>query len=137
MMEHPSVVRWRKAVESKDTAAISAILAENVVLCSPIKHEPYSGQNAVITYLSGAFKAFINPSFRYINALSGVKSASLEFNVLIDGDLVDGIELITWSDNGKITEIKLFLRPLNVINKIHQSMNSKLKPQAVSSNKDK
>ncbi len=136
-MEHPSVVRWRKAVENKDIAALSPILAENVVLCSPVKHDTYSGQSAVITYLSGAFKAFINPSFRYINILSGAKSASLEFNVLIDGDLVDGIEVITWSDNGKITEIKLFLRPLNVINKIHQAMNSRLKSQALSHSNDK
>ena len=137
MMEHPCVVRWRKAVESKDISALAPILTESVVLFSPIKHEPYSGHNAVITYLSGAFKAFINPSFRYINILSGAKSASLEFNVLIDGDLVDGIELIAWSDHGKITEIKLLLRPLNVINKIHQTMNIKHKSQSASIARDK
>ena len=128
-MDHPALVRWRKAVESRDVAMLSPILAENVVLFSPTKHEPYSGQHAVSTYLSGAFKAFINPSFKYINILSGAKNASLEFNVEIDGLLVDGIEVIAWSDTGKITEIKLFLRPLNVINKIHQTMNIKHKSQ--------
>ena len=129
MIDHPALVRWRKAVENKDITAISPILAENVVLLSPIKHEPYSGQHAVIMYLSGAFKAFINPSFKYINILSGTKNASLEFNVEIDGLLVGGIEVITWSDTGKITDIKLFLPPLNVINKIHQAMNIKHKSQ--------
>lgn len=80
-------------------------------------------------YLSDAFKTFINPSFKYINILSGTKNASLEFNVEIDGLLVGGIEVITWSDTGKITDIKLFLPPLNVINKIHQAMNIKHKSQ--------
>lgn len=128
-MDHPALARWQKAIENKDLVIITSLLADHVQLYSPVKHEPYVGKNSVITYLSGAFKAFINQSYRYAKCISAGNQAMLEFNLEIDGMRINGVEVISWTASGKIIEIKLMLRPTNVINRVHQMMNSRLKNQ--------
>lgn len=46
----------------------------------------------------------------------------LEFQVEIDGISVNGVDMITWDDDGRIVEVKVMLRPLKAINLIHQKM---------------
>jgi len=44
------------------------------------------------------------------------------FQVEIDGISVNGIDMIKWDDEGRITEFKVMIRPLKAINLIHQKM---------------
>ena len=46
----------------------------------------------------------------------------LEFEAVIDGVQVNGVDLIKWNDAGQIVEFKVMLRPLKAINLIHQRM---------------
>ena len=45
-----------------------------------------------------------------------------QFQVEIDGISVNGVDMITWDDDGRIVEFKVMLRPLKAINLIHQKM---------------
>jgi hypothetical protein len=40
----------------------------------------------------------------------------------MDGISVNGVDMIKWNDDGKITEFKVMLRPLKAVNLIHQKM---------------
>ena len=44
----------------------------------------------------------------------------------MNGLYVNGIDLITWNDEGKIIEFKVLIRPLQAVNHIHQMMGKML-----------
>ncbi len=71
-----------------------------------------------------------NDTFTYRNEWIGETSAVLEFEVLIDGIAVNGIDMIAWNGDQKITEFKVMIRPLKAINLIHQMMGSTLETMA-------
>ena len=53
---------------------------------------------------------------------NGPRDAALEFQVEMDGIVVNGIDLLKWNDEGQIVEFKVLIRPLKAINLIHQKM---------------
>ena len=52
--------------------------------------------------------------------------ACLEFETEINGTYVNGIDLITWNEENKITEFKVLVRPLQAVNTLHQMMGEML-----------
>ena len=64
----------------------------------------------------------MNESFRYVREVVGERDAVLEFQVEIDGIVVNGVDMIRWDDDGRIVDFKVMLRPLKAINLIHQRM---------------
>jgi hypothetical protein len=45
---------------------------------------------------------------------------------VIEGITVNGVDMITWGTDGKITEFKVMVRPLKAINLIHRMMGEML-----------
>lgn len=116
------IPRWHDIVRSHDAALLPALLADDVVFESPVVHTPQPGKAVTLQYLGAAMQVFNNSSFRYVNEWHGPHSAVLEFETTCDGIAVNGVDMITWDDEGKITDFKVMLRPLKAINLIHQKM---------------
>jgi hypothetical protein len=113
---------WHGLVKSRNVKGLDALLADEVVFFSPVVHTPQVGRALTLQYLSAAFHVFFNESFRYVRELSARRDAVLEFQVEIDGISVNGIDMLKWDDEGRITEFKVMIRPLKAINLIHQKM---------------
>jgi hypothetical protein len=113
---------WHGLVKSRNVKGLDALLADDVVFFSPVVHTPQVGRALTLQYLSAAFHVFFNESFRYVRELSARRDAVLEFQVEIDGISVNGIDMLKWDDEGRITEFKVMIRPLKAINLIHQKM---------------
>jgi hypothetical protein len=113
---------WHHLVENRDTQGLDALLADEAVFYSPVVHTPQVGKAITKKYLAAAFHVFFNESFRYVRELKGNRDAVLEFEVILDGITVNGVDMIKWNDAGKITEFKVMLRPLKAVNLIHQKM---------------
>ena len=60
----------------------------------------------------------------------GATSGILEFETVIDGISVNGIDMIGWNDKGQITSFKVMVRPLKAINKLHEMMGKLLMEMA-------
>ena len=73
---------------------------------------------------------FANESFHYVRELRGDRDAILEFELELDGIAINGVDMIKWNEDGKITEFKVMLRPLKAVNLIHQKMATMLQPSA-------
>ena len=52
--------------------------------------------------------------------------AILEFETTIDGKYVNGVDIVTFNDEGKISEFKVMIRPLQAVNIIHLQMQNML-----------
>ena len=52
--------------------------------------------------------------------------AVLEFETTIGGKYVNGIDLITCDDDGRIVEFKVMIRPLQAVNIVHEQMRAML-----------
>ena len=107
---------------SSDENAISALLHEDAVFESPVVHTPQRGKPITVKYLASAGKVFSNTGFHYVGEWEGKNSLILEFNAEINGIKIDGIDMITWNDDGLITNFKVMVRPLKAMNMLHQKM---------------
>jgi hypothetical protein len=74
-----------------------------------------------------AAQVFNNKSFNYTKEIINKNHATLEFELIIDGIEINGIDLITWNEDGLIIEFKVFIRPLQGVNVIHSMMQNMLK----------
>ena len=126
-MPHPTIATWHHLVKTRNPAGLDALLAEDAVFLSPIVHSPQRGKALTKGYLHAALEVFFNDSFRYVRELTGENDAMLEFETMIDGVLVNGVNLIKWDAVGKITEFKVMIRPLKAINLIYGRMGAMLK----------
>jgi len=117
-----TLARWHELVQSRHPRGLDALLSDQVVFHSPVVHTPQVGKAITTRYLAAAFQVFFNESFRYVRELTGPRDAVLEFQVEIDGISVNGVDMITWDDKGKIVAFKVMLRPLKAVNLIHQKM---------------
>jgi hypothetical protein len=113
---------WHRLVKERDGRGLDGLLAENAVFYSPVVHTPQVGKAITKKYLTAAFHVFFNESFRYVRELSDKHDAVLEFEVELEGITVNGVDMIKWNDDGKITQFKVMLRPLKAVTLIHQKM---------------
>jgi hypothetical protein len=117
-----TITTWHDLVKSADPVLLDSIIAENAVFHSPIVHTPQVGKALTKMYLMAAFKVLFNDSFKYVRELVSENDAILEFEVVIDGILVNGVDMIRFNDEGLIIDFKVMIRPLKGINLIQQKM---------------
>ncbi|SCX57843.1 nuclear transport factor 2 family protein [Variovorax sp. EL159] len=121
-----TLATWHRLVKERDLAGLDALLDEEAVFHSPVVHKPQVGKSITKKYLSAAFQVFFNESFRYVRELKGANDAVLEFELELDGIVINGVDMIKWNEAGRITEFKVMLRPLKAVNLIHQKMGAQL-----------
>ena len=121
-----TIATWHKLITSKSAEGLDDILAENVVFHSPVVHTPQAGKPITTLYLTAALHVFNNESFQYLREVSSGNHAVLEFQTIIDGITVNGVDMITWGDDGRIIDFKVMIRPLKAINLIHKMMGEML-----------
>ncbi len=119
---------WHARMESKSREELSAQLADDAVFHSPVVHTPQQGKPIVMAYLSAADEVLGNDSFRYVREIVDDSSnmAMLEFELELDGIHVNGVDIISWNDEGKIQDFKVMVRPLKAINKVWEEMGKML-----------
>ncbi|MET3181611.1 nuclear transport factor 2 family protein [Variovorax sp. NFACC27] len=121
-----TLATWHRLVKERDVAGLDALLDDNAVFHSPVVHTPQAGKGITKKYLAAAFQVFFNESFRYVRELRSERDAVLEFALELDGIQINGVDMMKWNDEGKITEFKVMLRPLKAVNLIHQKMGAQL-----------
>lgn len=121
-MRNKTIDAWHEFVRSKNSALFTEFLADTVRFHSPVVHSPQAGKAITLLYLETAHDVLANDSFKYAREWVSEYDAVLEFNVTVKGILVNGVDMISWDGEGKITDFKVMIRPLQAINIIHQEM---------------
>jgi hypothetical protein len=125
-MASDPIETWHRLVVESNPGGLDLLLADDVVFHSPVVHTPQVGKAITRLYLGAAFHVFYNPTFRYVREIRGERDAMLEFETVLDGITVNGVDLIKWNEAGQIVEFKVMVRPLKAINLIHQKMGAML-----------
>ncbi len=118
--------KWYAYAETHDAQALWDILAPDAVFESPVVHTPQRGRDITYKYLVGAMHVLGGEGFRYVGEWRKTNGAVLEFEREIDGIRVNGVDMISWNDEGQITHFKVMIRPLKAINLVHQLMGAQL-----------
>ncbi|MFI2230504.1 nuclear transport factor 2 family protein [Nocardia testacea] len=113
---------FRKAVEERDTAAIEALLADNVVFTSPVAFKPYPGKPITAAILRGVLRVF--EDFRYIREIAdpGGRDHALVFEATVAGKRLTGCDFLHFDENGKIDDFMVMVRPLSAASALAEAM---------------
>jgi len=125
-----TLATWHELVRTGDAGGLDRLLAENAVFHSPIVHTPQAGKALTRRYLAAAFQVFFQPGFHYVREVVGERDAVLEFEMVIDGVTVNGVDMIHWDAEGRIDDFKVMIRPLKAIELIHARMAAMLRAGA-------
>jgi len=121
----PVIERWLRVIEAGQTTEaergehltteLEDMLAEDAVFHSPAVFTPQRGRATAVAYLRAAEQMFSQSGFHYVEKWIGADSAVLHFAAAFDGLSVEGIDIIHWNDDGKITSVKVMIRPFKAL----------------------
>jgi hypothetical protein len=125
--------KWHDHLKGEFEGGLDELLADNVVFYSPVVFTPLEGKDLAKLYLSAAGNTFSEgdpqkvpgengSNFRYIKEVMSGDHIMLEFEATIDGTYVNGVDIMTWNNKGKISEFKVMIRPLQAVNLVHAQM---------------
>ena len=135
-----AIEKWHDIMKSGGSNAIEKLdnlLHDDVVFYSPVVFTPQKGKDITKLYLAAASGVFSTDmktpnsekkesKFKYVKEVVTGNTACLEFETEMNGIYVNGIDLISWDDEDKITEFKVLIRPLQAVNTIHEMMGKML-----------
>ena len=129
------VHQWHQHMAGQLPGGLDALLDDECVFLSPIVFTPQRGKELTKLYLGAAGQVFPGDaasketkksSFHYVREVVQGHDAVLEFETMIDGTQVNGVDMIKCNDEGRIVEFKVMIRPLKAINLIHAQMKAML-----------
>lgn len=117
--------RFRSAVEEGNAGRVPELFHEDASFRSPVLFKPYEGRDQVLKVLRAAERVLgLGDKFRYVHQLEDPdeRVAILEFATEVDGRQVEGIDKLTFDENGLITELKVMLRPASALEAVGARM---------------
>ena len=130
MSQHPGLAAWHAYMaDGGNPQALRDTLAEDAIFHSPVVHTPQEGRDKVFAYLHAASHVLGGENFRYLREIVDGDQACLEFQSELDGIQINGVDIITWDEHGKIKDFKVMVRPIKAINKVWEKMAAMLAAQ--------
>jgi hypothetical protein len=117
--------RFRAAAENGNLDGAPELFHEDAAFRSPVLFKPYEGREQVLKVLRAAERVLgLGGSFRYVHQLEDPheRVAILEFATEVDGRQVEGIDKLTFDEDGRITELKVMIRPASALQAVGARM---------------
>jgi hypothetical protein len=137
-----TIARWHQHLRGELPGGLDELLHDDVVFFSPVVFTPQRGKAVTKMYLEAAGATLggdpdpvarddgavpaVGGKFRYVGEVMSGHRAVLEFETEMHGKYVNGVDIITCDDDGKIVEFKVMIRPLQAINAVHEAMRTML-----------
>lgn len=135
-MIRENIKKWHDHIKGEFPGGLDELLADDVIFYSPIVFSPQNGKELTTLYLMAAGNTFggdkakdgtlEESSFKYTKEILEGSQAMLEFETQIDGKYINGVDIITFNESGKISEFKVMIRPLQAVQIIHEQMQKML-----------
>ncbi len=116
---------FRQAAEKKDLDLLRETLHEDVVLHSPILFKGFEGREMAIVVLANVIEVF--EDFRYLDEVHGDGTVVLRFAAKVDDKFeIEGIDYLTLDEDGRVTDLTVFLRPQKAVQAFNEQMVARL-----------
>ena len=115
---------FRAAAEAKDFALVDDLFTDDVVFSSPAVFKPYEGRDVVKVILETVGQVF--EDFRYIDQVEGDDRAVLIFQARVGDRELQGVDILRFSDDGRISELTVMVRPMSGLNALAEEMGRRL-----------
>lgn len=125
---HRTIERWQALIAGTAegmAGGLDDLLADDVVFLSPVVFTPQEGKAVTIAYLMAASQALAE-DFTYTKEILSGHQGVLEFECRVSGKHVNGVDIVTCDANGRITEFRVMVRPLQAVNAVHARMMEQL-----------
>ena len=116
---------WHLSLEKSDPKILYDVLDDSFEFFSPAvfkSKEKYMG----FIYLMAASETFLGKDFIYKREIMIDDNAVLEFECIIDGVEVNGVDLFKWNKNNKFTEMKVMIRTEKALEAVKSEMTKHL-----------
>ncbi|MCP3984507.1 MAG: nuclear transport factor 2 family protein [bacterium] len=130
-MIEQTIERWHKVIAGGGEL-LDDLLDDDVVFYSPVVFTPQRGKDVTKLYLGAAGNTLgdggsassdnSKGKFRYTKEILSGNHAMLEFETEMEGKYVNGVDIITCNDEGRIVEFRVMIRPLQAIQTVHAQM---------------
>lgn len=110
--------RFRAAVEHRNIDEAADLFRGDATFRSPVLFKPYEGRDQVAKVLRAAERVLgLGGEFRYVHQLEDPddRVAILEFATVVEGKQVEGIDKLSFDDDGMIKELKVMIRPASAL----------------------
>lgn len=111
---------WGKAVEAGDLEAMLGHFGETMSFASPAIFQP-SSDRAYIDRIIGYVKELIT-DFHYTEIHPTENGAVMIFEGRHGDMKLEGIDLFRLQEDGKVAELRVFIRPMNALNALAGEM---------------
>jgi hypothetical protein len=144
--------RWFQHLRGELPGGLDELLHDDCIFLSPIVFTPQRGKELTKAYLGAAGQTLggdgheqvtlvddgagpaaeegAGGGFRYVKVVASGDHAVLEFETTMGGTYVNGVDIITFDDDGRIVEFKVMIRPLRAVNEVHAAMRAMLEQMA-------
>ncbi len=126
----PAVARslqaWHSMIETRDLAALAAIIHADATFRSPMAFKPYRSREAVVLILSTVITIFENFEYHRAFASEDGLNMVLEFSADVGDKSLKGIDMIRFDADGLITDFEVMIRPLNGLQALGAEMGARL-----------
>ncbi|GAA4272218.1 nuclear transport factor 2 family protein [Aquimarina gracilis] len=122
MTHQEGLAMWHQFVAQRNVSQLGDLIADDAVLHSPVVWTPQIGKTIVCIYLTAAASIIANEHFKYVREVTNNEHSILEFTTIIDGVTVEGVDMLTFDNQGKLKDIKVMVRPLKAIQVVHKKM---------------
>tara|TARA_X000000950_G_scaffold283688_1_gene385087 strand:+ start:3890 stop:4285 length:396 start_codon:yes stop_codon:yes gene_type:complete len=116
------IKKWHKVIETDNQELLNDIIADNAIFSSPVVFKPMEGREITMMYLNAAGESFNMEKFEYTKEIHDGMNSVLEFETYIDEISVNGVDMIEWNEDGKISNFKVMIRPYKAVQKVQEKM---------------
>ena len=121
---------FRAAAEAKDFESGRELFTEDVVFRSPFVHKPYEGIDALAFLLGNVVQVF--EDFRYIAHVETDDVAVLQFEARVGDRELQGVDILKFSDEGRISEMTVMVRPASGLEALGREMGRRIEAATAS-----
>ncbi|WP_226052833.1 nuclear transport factor 2 family protein [Dickeya chrysanthemi] len=104
---------WHRIVAALDWESLPELLTEDVIFRNPAAIESYHGKETMIAILGAVFS--VMKDFTYLRHFGSHTGYVLEFSARVGDDVIFGVDLVEFNQEGKITDFMVMMRPANVV----------------------
>ncbi|MEQ9843508.1 nuclear transport factor 2 family protein [Pectobacterium brasiliense] len=104
---------WHRIIATQDWESITDLLSDDVIVHSPLPAESNKDKDNIAAILAARFSVIKN--FKYMRHFSNHTGYVIEFSGKVGDDVIFGFDLVEFSGHGKITSLKMIMRPARMV----------------------